>query len=83
LEELAAISVDPTLLRDLNDLLLEVYTLLRPKSLDYEKRNALVHVFKEMTSKIFGKFLFHADAVIRHCHVLLAFKITIVSTYNY
>ncbi|TVU10625.1 hypothetical protein EJB05_44169 [Eragrostis curvula] len=54
LEELTAISVDSVLLPTLNDMLMEVYTLLRPKPLDYEQRNALVHVFSKMTTKIFG-----------------------------
>ncbi|TVU09680.1 hypothetical protein EJB05_43170, partial [Eragrostis curvula] len=47
LEELTAISVDRILLPTLNDLLLQAYTLLRPKPLDYEQCNALVH---EVTS---------------------------------
>ncbi|KAK3129386.1 hypothetical protein QOZ80_6BG0478700 [Eleusine coracana subsp. coracana] len=53
-EELASISVDPILLRNLDDLLLEVYNVLRPKPLDYEQRNTLIHFFNKMTSKIFG-----------------------------
>lgn len=56
-EELAAMSVNPSLLPTLNDLLLKVYTVLRPKAVDYEQRNTLVDVFNEMTNKIFGTFL--------------------------
>lgn len=47
-------SVNPSLLPTLNDLLLKVYTVLRPKAVDYEQRNTLVDVFNEMTNKIFG-----------------------------
>nr|CAB3452880.1 unnamed protein product [Digitaria exilis] len=54
LEELAAISVNPTLLPTLNQLLLEVYAILRPKPLDYEQRNSLVDVFRKITKQIFG-----------------------------
>lgn len=60
LEELAATSVEPILLQGLNDLLLEVYNVLRPRPLDYQQRNTLVHVFNKMTNEIFGKFPFHA-----------------------
>nr|CAB3456579.1 unnamed protein product [Digitaria exilis] len=54
LEELAAISVNPTLLPTLNHVLLEVYDILRPKPLDYEQRNSLVDVFRKITKQIFG-----------------------------
>ncbi|KAE8766516.1 Poly(A) RNA polymerase GLD2-A [Hordeum vulgare] len=51
---LAAMSVDPGRLPALNDLLLEVYAVLRPKPVDYEQRNALVDVFNKMATRIFG-----------------------------
>ncbi|XP_037428540.1 protein HESO1-like isoform X3 [Triticum dicoccoides] len=51
---LAAMSVDPGRLPALNDLLLEVYAVLRPKPADYEQRNALVDVFSKMATRIFG-----------------------------
>lgn len=54
LEELAAISVNPALLPTLNHLLLEVYAILRPKSLDYDQRNTLVDAFRKITKRIFG-----------------------------
>uniref|UniRef100_A0ACD5Y5Y4 Uncharacterized protein n=1 Tax=Avena sativa TaxID=4498 RepID=A0ACD5Y5Y4_AVESA len=53
-ELLSAMSVDASLLPSLNHLLLEVYAALRPKPVDYEQRNALVHVFHKMATKIFG-----------------------------
>jgi hypothetical protein len=53
-ELLAAMSVDASLLPALNDLLLEVYAALRPKPIHYQQRNALVHDFSKMTTKIFG-----------------------------
>ncbi|KAG8050241.1 hypothetical protein GUJ93_ZPchr0009g2002 [Zizania palustris] len=53
LEELAAMSVDCTLLPILDDLLLEVYTVLRPKPIDYQQRTTLVHVFNNMANQIF------------------------------
>jgi len=53
-ELLSAMSVDASLLPSLNHLLLEVYAVLRPKPVDYEQRNALVHVFHKMATKIFG-----------------------------
>uniref|UniRef100_A0A0A9GWQ0 Uncharacterized protein n=1 Tax=Arundo donax TaxID=35708 RepID=A0A0A9GWQ0_ARUDO len=54
LEEFSVISVNPILLPALNDLLLEVYTMLRPKPVDYEQHSTLVDIFKKMTHKIFG-----------------------------
>uniref|UniRef100_A0A8R7U3R7 Poly(A) RNA polymerase mitochondrial-like central palm domain-containing protein n=1 Tax=Triticum urartu TaxID=4572 RepID=A0A8R7U3R7_TRIUA len=51
---LAAMSVDPGRLPALNDLLLEVYAVLRPKPADYQQRNALVDVFNKMATRIFG-----------------------------
>lgn len=51
---LAAMSVDPGRFPALNDLLLEVYAVLRPKPTDYEQRNALVDVFSKMATRIFG-----------------------------
>ncbi|KAG2633643.1 hypothetical protein PVAP13_2NG240500 [Panicum virgatum] len=54
LKELAAISVNTTLLPTLNHLLLEVYAVLRPKPLDYDQRNTLVDVFRKITKQIFG-----------------------------
>ena len=57
-ELLAAMSVDATLLRALDGLLLEVYAVLRPKPADYEQRNALVDAFSKMATRIFGN---------RHC----------------
>ncbi|KAL6593054.1 hypothetical protein ACP70R_049140 [Stipagrostis hirtigluma subsp. patula] len=56
LEELAAISVNPSLLPTLNNLLLEVYTMLRPKPVDYEQRRTLVEAFKKMSNQIFGNY---------------------------
>ncbi|KAL6838458.1 hypothetical protein ACP4OV_031703 [Aristida adscensionis] len=56
LEELAAISVDPTLLPTLNDLLLQVYAMIRPKPVDYEQRWALVDAFKKMVNQKFGNY---------------------------
>ena len=60
LEELTAISVNPCLLPALNQLLLEAYAILRPKPLDYDQRNALVDVFREMVNQRFGMFPFLA-----------------------
>ncbi|XP_066397151.1 protein HESO1-like [Miscanthus floridulus] len=54
LEELTAISVNPCLLPALNQLLLEAYAILRPKPLDYDQRNTLVDVFREMVNRRFG-----------------------------
>ncbi|KAJ1289046.1 hypothetical protein BS78_02G135300 [Paspalum vaginatum] len=54
LEELTAISVNPSLLPTLNHLLLEVYAVLRPKACEYDQRNNLVDVFRKMASQIFG-----------------------------
>jgi hypothetical protein len=53
-EELAALSVNRTLLPILDNLLLQVYTMLRPKPLDYEQRTTLVHVFNNIANQIFG-----------------------------
>jgi hypothetical protein len=76
LEELAAISVNPTLLPILNHLLLEVYAVLRPKPLDYDQRNTLVDVIRKITKQIFGMFLFLAVVTIVYLNVTmnLAFK---------
>ncbi|XP_035816834.1 uncharacterized protein [Zea mays] len=54
LEELTAISVNPSLLPALNQLLLEAYAILRPKPLDYDQRNTLVDVFRKMVNQRFG-----------------------------
>ncbi|KAL6838444.1 hypothetical protein ACP4OV_031689 [Aristida adscensionis] len=40
----------------LNDLLLQVYAMIRPKPVDYEQRRALVDAFKKMTNQIFGNY---------------------------
>lgn len=70
LEELTAMSVNPSLLPTLNDLLLEVYTMLRPKPIDYEQRSSLVDVFNKMANEIFGK---------RHnIHFLLTWLLNII-----
>uniref|UniRef100_A0A0D9XH27 Poly(A) RNA polymerase mitochondrial-like central palm domain-containing protein n=1 Tax=Leersia perrieri TaxID=77586 RepID=A0A0D9XH27_9ORYZ len=53
-EELAAMSINNSLLPILDDLLLQVYTMLRPKPLDYEQRTNLVHVFNNIANQIFG-----------------------------
>lgn len=55
---MTAISVNPSLLPALNQLLLEAYAVLRPKPLDYDQRNALVDVFREMVNRRFGMFPF-------------------------
>ncbi|BAF25902.1 Os09g0570600 [Oryza sativa Japonica Group] len=57
-EELAALSVNRTLLPILDNLLLQVYTMLRPKPLDYEQRTTLVHVFNNIANQIFGNGIF-------------------------
>uniref|UniRef100_J3N0C4 Poly(A) RNA polymerase mitochondrial-like central palm domain-containing protein n=1 Tax=Oryza brachyantha TaxID=4533 RepID=J3N0C4_ORYBR len=57
-EELAAMSLNHTLLPILDDLLLHVYTLLRPKPIDYDQRTALVHVFNKIATQIFGNGIF-------------------------
>ena len=75
LEELTAISVNPCLLPALNQLLLEAYAILRPKPLDYDQRNTLVDVFREMVNRRFGMFPFVAHyRLFEYSHKLLASK---------
>lgn len=72
---MTAIAVNPSLLPALNQLLLEAYAILRPKPLDYDQRNTLVDVFREMVNRRFGIFPFPAHyRLFEYSHQLLAFK---------
>uniref|UniRef100_A0A0D9XAW8 Poly(A) RNA polymerase mitochondrial-like central palm domain-containing protein n=1 Tax=Leersia perrieri TaxID=77586 RepID=A0A0D9XAW8_9ORYZ len=53
--ESEALSVNPTLLPTLEDLLIEIYAMLRPKPDDYEQRHLMVNVFNKIAEEIFGK----------------------------
>uniref|UniRef100_A0A0E0LXZ3 Poly(A) RNA polymerase mitochondrial-like central palm domain-containing protein n=1 Tax=Oryza punctata TaxID=4537 RepID=A0A0E0LXZ3_ORYPU len=53
--ESEALSIDSTLLPILEDLLIEIYALLRPKPDDYEQRHLMIDVFNKIAEEIYGK----------------------------
>lgn len=53
-KELKRISFDPTFIPSLEALLLDVYTILRPRPIDYEQRIQLVRTFDSTARDIFG-----------------------------
>uniref|UniRef100_A0A0E0EP18 Poly(A) RNA polymerase mitochondrial-like central palm domain-containing protein n=1 Tax=Oryza meridionalis TaxID=40149 RepID=A0A0E0EP18_9ORYZ len=53
--EAEALSIDPTLLPVLDDLLIELYAILRPKPDDYEQRHLMIDVFNKIAEEIYGK----------------------------
>lgn len=53
--EAEAPSINPTLLPVLEDLLIELYAILRPKPDDYEQRHLMIDVFNKIAEEIYGK----------------------------